>query len=174
MSDVREPQPSLAARRGERAPAPAMGAFDRLLVPIDFSAASRAAFRLAMRIAERWGSEVILFHAAGLGSADEFLEHTGVRWGRADIVGEARDHLHRFADTVVPGSGERVRVDATRDDDAVRAVVGALRRHGASCVVLGTDPRDRPRVLRSRAERMMRALECPIVLAPAEREPPLR
>lgn len=174
MADLHEAQPSRATGYGEREPIASTGPFERLLVPVDFSAGSRAAFRLAMRIADRWGSEVILFHAAGIGSADEFLEHTGVQWGRTDIVDEASDHLRRFAETVVPGSGARVRVDATRDEDPVRAVAAALGRHAASCVVLGTDPRERPRVLRSRAERIARALECPVVLAPVERDPALR
>jgi nucleotide-binding universal stress UspA family protein len=157
--------------------APAAGAaatgaspFDRLLVPVDFSSASRAAFALAMRIAERWGSEVILFNAPGPDQNDEFLRSTGVPWGQQDVVAEASEHLRRFADEVVPGSAARVRLDATRDENAVRAVARACARHEPSLVVLGTHPRERRRLLRSRAERIVRALACPVVLVRGEPE----
>lgn len=138
--------------------------FTRLLVPIDFSSASRTAFALAMRIADRCGSEVILFHAAGLDGNDEFLDHTGVPWGRGDVVGDARDHLKRFADTVLPGSGERVQVDATKEDDAVRAVLSACARYSPSLIVLGSHAKARLPFRRSRVERILRAIPCSVVV----------
>jgi nucleotide-binding universal stress UspA family protein len=144
--------------------------FQRLLVPVDFSSAARAAFTLAMRIAERWDSEVVLFHAAGLDGNDEFLDHTGVPWGRRDVLDEAGVHLQRFADAVLPGSAHRVRIDATRDENPVRAVVRACRRHAPSLVVLGTRPSQARRLLRSRAERIVRALDCSVVLVRGEPE----
>src|SRR5579884_3425694 len=124
-------QPSVTQQpASQEATATATNPFDRLLVPIDFSSASRAAFALAMRLAERWGSEVVLFHAAGIDDNDEFLDHTGVPWGRSDVLGESREHLRRFADVVVPGSGARVRVEAARADSPVRAVCEACARFG--------------------------------------------
>jgi nucleotide-binding universal stress UspA family protein len=144
--------------------------FQRLLVPVDFSASSRAALALAMRIADRWGSEVVLFHAAGFDENDSFLDHTGVPWGRGDVVGEASEHLRRFADTVEPGSSGRVRIDATRDENAVRAVVRACERHEPSLVVLGTHPRRAPKIFRSRAERIARAVACTVVFVPGEED----
>jgi nucleotide-binding universal stress UspA family protein len=145
-------------------------AFERLLVPVDFSSASRAAFALAMDMAAWWKSEVVLFHVAGVDANDEFLGHTGVPWGRSDIIGEARDHLQRFAEWVVPGSAQRVLVDATRDDDPVGAVVNACARHAPSVVVLGTHAANRRRWRRSRAEKIARAVECPVVLVRGEPE----
>ncbi|HEX8793603.1 MAG TPA: universal stress protein [Polyangiaceae bacterium] len=154
----------------QEATATATNPFDRLLVPIDFSSASRAAYTLAMRLAERWGSEVVLFHAAEADGNDEFLDHTGVPWGRSDVVGETREHLRRFADTVVPGTSSRVRVEAVRADSTVRAVVGACARYSPTMVVLGTRPRDRRRVFRSPAERIMRAVSCPVLVVQGEPE----
>jgi nucleotide-binding universal stress UspA family protein len=145
--------------------------FDRILVPIDFSWASRDAFTLAMRLADLWGSTVILFYAPGSDGNDEFLDYTGVPWGRGDVVGEAHGHLSRFAETVVPGSSERVAIDALRADDAVRAVADACERHCPTLVVLGTHPRDRRRWSRSRAERIVRAVSCPVMMVRAPREP---
>jgi nucleotide-binding universal stress UspA family protein len=155
----------------QEATATATNPFDRLLVPVDFSSASRAAFALAMRLAERWGSEVVLFHAAGMDGNDEFLDYTGVPWGKTDVIGESREHLQRFADTVVPGSGSRVRTEVVRADRPVRAVVGACARHAPTMVVLGSRPRDRRRVFRSNVERIIRAVSCPVLVVQGEPEP---
>jgi nucleotide-binding universal stress UspA family protein len=162
--------PAGAIASGEAAAATGASPFERLLVPVDFSSASRAAVAMAMSIADRWGSEVVLFHAAGFDQNDEFLRYTGVPWGREDVVRETSEHLRRFADEVAPGSTARVRLDAARDENPVHAVVRACARHSPSLVVLGTHPRDRWRILRSRAERIVRALACPVVLVHGERE----
>jgi len=154
---------------------PSRGPFARLLVPVDFSAASRAALELAILFAEQWGtgSEVVVFNAPGRDDNDEFLLHTGVPWGRRDVIDETRDHLRLFAEAVVSGRAGRVRLDASRDDDPVRAVVRACERIQPSLVVLGTHGRDRRRWRRSRAERIVRAIVCPVILVRAEREVPV-
>lgn len=145
--------------------------FERLLVPIDFSWAARDAFKLAMTMADCWSSSVVLFYAPGSDGNDEFLDYTGVPWGRGDVVGEAHGQLARFAETVVPGSADRICIDAFRDDDPVRAVAEACRRHRPTLVVLGTHGRVRRRWLRSRSERIVRAVSCPVMMVPAEPEP---
>jgi len=139
--------------------------FDRVLVPIDFSASSAAAFATAIRIADRWRSEVVLFHAGGPDANDEFLNSLGgTRWGRSDVVDEITQHLQTFADAIVPDSSDRVHVDATREDDPVRAVAGACARHQPSLVVLGIHGRRRRRFFRSTAERITRAIDVPVLL----------
>jgi nucleotide-binding universal stress UspA family protein len=145
--------------------------FERILVPIDFSWAARDAFTLAMRLSSHWNSAVILFYAPGSDGNDEFLDYTGVPWDRDDIVGEAHGYLSRFAETVVPGSSERVILDAFPADDAVRAVAEACERHSPTLVVLGTHASDRRRWSRSRAERIARAVPCPVMMVRAPREP---
>jgi nucleotide-binding universal stress UspA family protein len=147
--------------------------FRKLLVPVDFSAASRAACALALRMSAQYGSEVVLFHAAGFDGNSEFLNHTGVPWGRSDTVEEAADQLRRFAEAVEPGGAHRVRVDAVRDERAVRAVVDACTRHGPSLVVLGTSARTRRRMFRSQAERIARAVACAVVFVRGEEEVPV-
>jgi nucleotide-binding universal stress UspA family protein len=145
-------------------------AFSRLLVPVDFSSVSRAALALALSIADRWGSEIILFHAAGFDENDEFLDHTGVPWGRNDVVAEAHKHLVDFADAVVAGSSTRVRAEAVRDEDPIRAVTGACERHKPSIVVIGTLVRRRRRWRRTGAEKLVRALDCPVLVVRGEPE----
>lgn len=151
--------------------APDRSPFERLLVPIDFSWASREAFILAMRLAAQWGSAVILFYSPGSDGNDEFLDYTGVPWGRGDVVGEAHGYLSRFAETVVPGSSERVVIDALPADDPVLAVAAACERHSPTLVVLGSHARDRHRWSRSRAERIVRAVSCPVMMLRGPQEP---
>ena len=146
------------------------GSIERVLVPVDFSSASRVAFAWAMGQAEKRGATVVLFHAAGADQNDGFLNSTGVACGRNAVVTQARNHLRRFADAVVPGSGTRVYVEAERDDDAVRAVSRACARHTPSMVVLGAHPREKRRWRRSRAERIMRKLSCTVILVRGEPE----
>jgi nucleotide-binding universal stress UspA family protein len=163
MAAVQTPEPASVAP--ERSP------FERILVPIDFSWAAREAFTLAMRLARHWNSAVILFYAPGSDGNDEFLDYTGVPWDRDDVIGEAHGYLSRFAETVVPGSSERVVIDALPADDAVRAVAAACERHAPTLIVLGTHARDRHRWSRSRAERIVRAVPCPVMMIRAPREP---
>jgi nucleotide-binding universal stress UspA family protein len=144
--------------------------FDRLLVPVDFSSASRCAMELAILVARSSGSEIVLFHAARSDENDQFLARTGGSWGRSDVVGQAHDHLRRFAEAVVPGSGERVRIEAERDDNPVKAVARACVRHATSVVVLGTHTHPKRRWRRSLTEQIVREVGCTVVLVQGERE----
>jgi nucleotide-binding universal stress UspA family protein len=159
--------------RGSTGEAGAAAPFHRLLVPVDFTSAARAAVALALRIAERWGSEVILFHAAGQDDNDEFMDYTGVPWGRGDVVADVSQHLMRFADAVEPGASNLVRVDATKADDPVGAVVGACTRHAPSLLVVGAHPHARQRLFRTRAERIVRRVACPVLVVRGEAEVPV-
>ena len=145
--------------------------FARLLVPIDFSASARQALALALDIAERYGSEVTLFHASGFDDNDEFLDHTGVPWGRSDVLGEAHGHLIRFADAIAPGSGQRIRVIAVRDEDPMRAILRACESYKPSAVFVGTHLRERRSLRRTRAEKLVRRLACAVILVRTDREP---
>lgn len=146
--------------------------FTRILVPVDFSPAARSAYATALGIADRWGSEVILFNAPGSDENDGFMNATGVPWGIDDVLDETREHLRSFADTVAPGSASRVTVDVKREDDPVRAVVNACARHDPTLVVLGVHPHARRRLRRTRHERIAHELACAVLLVPGEAEPP--
>jgi nucleotide-binding universal stress UspA family protein len=141
--------------------------FERVLVPIDFSPKSKAAFLMAMRVVAPWGSEVILFNAPGMDDGDGFLQSMGAPWGKSDLIEQAREHLRSFADTVLPGSGRRVRAEAARDEDLVASIARACERLRPSLLVLGLNARRRERWLRSRAERIVRAVDCPVLTVPA-------
>jgi nucleotide-binding universal stress UspA family protein len=162
------PQPPLAPPAGSTATRPPDAPFERLLVPIDFSDASRTALKAALRLADREGSEVVLFHAAGYEGNEAFIAALGAPWSTSDILEEVHTHLRTFAEMVWPGSGPRVRVHATRSDDPVEAVARAVEMHDSTLAVVGTH--HRRRVLRSTAERIAHALPCAVLLTPGNEE----
>ena len=124
-----------------------------------------------MGMSEVWRSKVIAFYAPGNDGNDEFLRYTGVPWGRSDVLAEAHDQLSRFVEAVVPGSAEVICIDALWHDSPVVAVIEACGRHKPSFVILGAHWKDRRRWSRSRSERIMRAVACPVILVRGEREP---
>ncbi len=140
-------------------------------MPVDFSWASREAFLTAMRLADAWHSSVVVFYSPGGDNNDEYLDYTGVPWGRGDVIGEAHGQLSRFTETVLPGCAERICLDAVPDDDPVRAIADACRRHEPTLIVLGSTDRDRRRWSRSRVERIVRAVACPVMIVRAQHEP---
>jgi nucleotide-binding universal stress UspA family protein len=143
-------------------PRPGESLFARLLVPTDFSSASRRALTVALDVAQRYRSEIVLFHAAGQDANDEFLNSTGVAWGRDDVLSEARAHLQSFVDSVAAEAARAVRIEAVRDEDTVRAVVNAARQYAPSLLILGTQLAHG--VLRSRTERICRSVGCPVLV----------
>jgi len=145
--------------------------FERLLVPVDFSSASRSAYSLAIRLADWADSEIWLFHAAGPDENDEFLNHTGVPWGLSDVEGEVRAKLRDFVDAAEPGSGRRVQLDTVKSENVVLAVVEACQRHAPNLIVLGVHPHARRSLRRSVAERIAHAVSCPVLLVRGEPEP---
>ncbi|MCL2449964.1 MAG: universal stress protein [Polyangiaceae bacterium] len=169
MPDVSKPNDSKpTATTGESpGPAPEVAPFPSVLVPVDFSLASRAALALAVQMTAPWSSEVIVFNAPGMSENDGFLQGTGAQWERSDVLSATRDHLRSFADRVAPGSGKRIRVEARRDEDFVSSVVHACQQLGASLVILGSGKGDRPRWWkRSSAERVARKVTCPVLVVP--------
>jgi nucleotide-binding universal stress UspA family protein len=82
------------------------------------------------------------------------------------VLDEMRDHLRSFAETVAPGLGPRARVEARRDDDLVKSVANAAAEMGASILILGSITAERPRWRRSLAERIARAVSCPVLVVP--------
>jgi nucleotide-binding universal stress UspA family protein len=146
-------------------------ALERVLVPVDFSPPSGLALGLAMSMVDGCASAVVLFHASTIDDNDEFLDYTGVPWGRSDVIDEARNHLRGFAETIVPGAGEGVRVESERSDDVVAAIVRACARYAPSVLVMGTHARPRRRWRRSTVERVLRKLTCPVVVVRGSPEP---
>jgi nucleotide-binding universal stress UspA family protein len=135
-------------------------------VPVDFSQASHTAVELALKMTAPWNSQVILFNAPGMSENDGFLQGTGANWTKTDVLAEAKHHLQSLADTMAPDSRSRIRIEARRDEDFVASVAHACEELGASLVIMGSPEAHRSRWRRSSAERVARAVHCPVLVVP--------
>jgi nucleotide-binding universal stress UspA family protein len=158
--------PSTSSAVASSGPTAQPTAFARVLVPIDFSPASRAALVLAERMTAPWGSEIILFGAPGMSENDSFLQGTGASWGKSDVLDEAREHLRSFGETIIPSSKGRFRAEARRDEDLTKSIVNAVADLDASLLIMGEIKAMQPRWRRSRVERIARAVPCPVLVVP--------
>ena len=150
-----------------RAPASVAGAmFDRILVPIDFSAASRRALATALLMQDRLGSHVDLFHLAEQGANAAFLAGSGADITASDVADDARGRLTRFVDNVFPGRAAGVRIHVEVGADLIGAVERAVREARATLVLLATGSRHA--LLRNRVEKIVRKVDAAVMLLPPE------
>ncbi len=141
----------------ERSRAKARGSFERILVPVDFSAASRQALATALLLQDRLGSEVHLFHLTEQGPNAEFLAEAGARVSYVGLTGEARADLERMVDNVFPGRANAVVYHSHVGHDLVSGVRDVARAIDATLVLLAGRPHRT--LFRTRIERITRALE---------------
>src|SRR5205807_3371311 len=93
----------------ESQPIDTSATFRRILVPIDFTGASKRALATALELQRRFGSEVCLFHMTELGANDEFLAGVGgTKATGTELVNEAVGRLQRFVENIFPGSSSLV------------------------------------------------------------------
>jgi nucleotide-binding universal stress UspA family protein len=166
VSSPRDVVPSVATPPAEPAPATAPGptlvddakaAFDRVLVPVDFTSASRRALAEALWLKDHLGSEVHLLHLGTLGSNAEFLAGTGADILYGDIQGDARAEALRFIENVFPGRSVEIVVHAAVGEDLPGAIELIETQVRPTLVILaGEAPRTRwPQThWRKRIERM--------------------
>src|SRR5580698_7509072 len=87
----------------------AASTFTRILVPIDFSPASKRALATALLLGRGMGSEVHLFHLAEQGENDQFLAGIGGDpVAPTDLIEDAKGRLYRFVENLFPGRGRDV------------------------------------------------------------------
>jgi nucleotide-binding universal stress UspA family protein len=131
VSSPRDVVPAVATPPSEPAPgaAPgstlvedAKGTFERVLVPVDFSSASRRALAEALWFKDHLGSEVHLLHLGTLGYNAEFLAGTGADILYGDIQEDARAEARRFIENVFPGRSAEIAVHAAVGEDLPRAI----------------------------------------------------
>lgn len=134
--------------------------FRRILVPIDFSPASRHALITACETRARFGSDLHLFVAtdAGHGSA---LRGLGINWGPDGAVHQAEEMLRYFSESICEGM-PCIAGHATFGKDIVEGVAETARACGATMVILGTHDRHSP--WRTRVERILNSLEIPVLV----------
>lgn len=141
--------------------------FRRILVPVDFSAESRLALLAAVALRDGFGGEVHLFVESRPEQAS-VLRGLGVQWGGSDSERESERMLRYFAESAGVDPAALIQ-HATWGDDVVGGITDAVAACAASLVVLGVH--DRKSFWRTRAERIVKALDVPVLLLQGEREP---
>jgi hypothetical protein len=166
-----ETLPTEAAQGAPSAPtAPveaAAATFERVLVPVDFSAGSRRALAAALLLKDRLHSEVHVLHLGTLGSNAEFLAGSGAEVGFGDIQEDAKAEAIRFVDNVFPGRSSEVVVHASVGEDVAGGIEAIARQVRPTLVILadGAPPAHRQeRHTRKRVERAVARLDHVAVL----------
>jgi nucleotide-binding universal stress UspA family protein len=163
------PCPVFVVRQSKRRKKTASSAsINKILVPVDFSAASRAALKYAITFADRLHARLILFHASDVGYA-----YTPDGYAIYDIpqlqesaLEAARKQMGKLTRTTKFG--------AVKFETAVRIgppawkICDAAEEHGADLIITGTHGRTGlQRVLMgSTAEQVVRHAPCSVLVAP--------
>ena len=137
----------------------------RILCPIDFSDASRAALQVAAELARRFGAKVALFHAypvPGYTFPDgSFVASTKMLEELAD---QARRHLEEWK-AIATGLGITSVETATAVGEPAYEIVAYAKDKAVDLVVVGTHGRTglTHALMGSVAERVVRKAPCPVL-----------
>lgn len=158
-------RPVLVVRHEEDAAPPAE--VDRLIVPVDFSSASKGAVAVALELAAMLDVPIELLHAV------EPIPYVQMAYPIAVDDGEFRTHAQRRLDEIVE------QLDTSRElrttvavDTAEQAVIDAAFRSPSPLVVMASHGHSGlARVLLgSTTERLLRNAPCPVLVAPTGAE----
>lgn len=135
--------------------------FRRILVPLDFGPESRHALITACEMRRRFGSEIRLFVVRETARDSVFSFGVTDPWTREDMDRVTRDRLYRLAKEVCDGD-PCMKFEAMHGSDVVGAIAKAVRNFQATVVLLPCS--GRRTLLRSRAEKIARALDVPVIV----------
>jgi nucleotide-binding universal stress UspA family protein len=146
-----------------------MSAMSKILVPTDFSAHADEAFRVACRLAQPTGAQVIVFHVAqppavvsegGRRLADPNKGDTNL-WDRFQNVQPA-DLKDRVEHQVI-----------VADRPSATHILEILNKRGCDLIVMGTHGRSwlKHRLFGSLTEEVVRRAHCPVMLVKAPPQP---
>ena len=145
-----------------------MSAFRKILVPTDYSAQDREAFRVAHDLAKPTGASVVVFHV----SRPPAVATDGDRLSSAPAPAAANDvsdELRTFQARVPAVRVEHEMIVADRPD--ARHILRVLQERGCDLIVMGTHVRTgrKHRLFGSVTEDVVRRAHCPVivVMAPA-------
>lgn len=141
-----------------------MSRFKQILVPIDFSAHSTAAFEAAVEIARAFESKIHLLHCYQIQPGG--ISPYGIAIPSsyfAEIRDAASQQLAEWQEKHVPAG---ISVDASMMSDAPsEAIIAAAKQTGADLIVMGTRGLSgfKHVMLGSVAERTVRLAPCPVM-----------
>jgi len=136
--------------------------FERILVPVDFSAASRRALATALVLQDTLQSEVHVFHLAEQGSNAEFLAGSGAMVAYDSLSEDAKGRLRRFVDNVFPGRAAGAVLHAHGGTGLVEDVEAMAREVRATLVILSGGSRHT--FFRSRIERIAHDIDAAVIV----------
>ncbi len=137
------------------------GLFRTVLIPVDFTPASRQALITACEMRRRFGSELHVFRLSAFGENDDFIRGLGAPWSEVDVAEETRNQLRMFGESICRGT-PCLHYETLVGEDPVEGIAKAARDVDASLVLLPVNPGKS--ILRSKAEKIARALDVPVML----------
>jgi nucleotide-binding universal stress UspA family protein len=137
----------------------------RILCPIDFSDASRAALEAAAAVAKRYGAKVSLFHAYPV-PGYTFPDGSYVASSKMleELSEQAQRHLEEWK-AIAEGLGIAQVEIATAIGEPSHEILAFAKAQKADLVVLGTHGRTgiQHALMGSVAERVVRRASCPVL-----------
>ncbi len=152
-----------AARGGEAHKSQPRVKFGTILVPVDFSAPSRAAFAYALQLAEHFDAQVRLLHVVEDTTSPDFKSFP-LTLSNAAVVASAKHKLVEFAQTgshpVTPVFPE------VRTGDPWEEIISAATKWNADLIIIPTHGRSGLKhiLMGSVAEKVIRNAPCPVLV----------
>lgn len=143
----------------------------KILVPLDFSASSSAALAMATALAQRFGAELHLLHVVPMlpviNGVDDFPQmHTALE---TTFMRDSQDRAEQsLAKCIGPILSLGVKASSTAEigSDVVGNILTAIKSQHIDMIVISTHGISgwRPLVFGSIAEKLIRLVQCPLVL----------
>ncbi len=146
--------------------------FSTLLVPTDFSEASREAFQWALRFADHEEGVILVLHVL-----DEAVIHTIADHGFGEVE-QVTDRMRRQADEALQEYRQQ-NIDGVQIDTMVSVgkpfleIIRKADDFAVDCVVMGRvgiRGQFEKLLFGSTAEKVIRGSQCPVIVLPAEEE----
>jgi nucleotide-binding universal stress UspA family protein len=141
----------------------------RIQVPVDFSASSTAALKVAQDLAQQYGSEILMVHVVPMFPLVAGLEFPATAYPHEDFllvtVQQASDRL-AAAGALLKEDGFTVRWSVEIGNDVIGNILQVIERDKADMVVLSTHGMTgwRPTVFGSIAEKVIKLAPCAVLL----------
>ena len=141
----------------------------KILVPIDFSPSSEAALKAAMGLAEQFHAEIYLLHAIPMLAITTGIEFPTTFYPAEEFLEGAREQAKRKLQemvSVLSGVGIEANYSIEVGNDVVESILMVMHREQTNLIVISTHGMSgwRPIVFGSIAEKVVKLVECPLLL----------